>query len=269
MALNKSNMDAKGRRSYDISSPTTLHEPVLIDMRVNNDLNEEINFDLGRNNRSKFLISVTQPDGKLIHGPRLSEEGAATSGKVSLKSGVVYSHKLILDEWYEFSQPGNYKVEISLVDPIQNQQGSKVNASTKGIVRLKIEPRNPAVLMQRCAELADKVEKASSYVEAVEPALALSYVRDTVAVPYLARIIEANKLVDGIAIAGLGRITTDDSIDVLIPLLQSPSEDAAILAGQALGKIQKESSEPKLKEKIERALSAPEFKERMRRILQG
>ena len=255
--------------SYDVSMPITLHEPVIAEMTVKNDLNEEIRFDLGRNERSKFLISVTQPDGKVIQGPRLSEEGLATSGKVSLKPGAIYSHRLILDEWHEFNRPGNYKIEISLVDPIETEQGIQLVASTKSILSLQIEPRNPGVLIQRCAELANKVEQASSYAEAIEPALALSYVRDAVAVPYLARIIEANKLVDVIAIDGLGRIATGDSIDVLIPLLQSPSETVFILAGQALGKIQKESAEPKLKERIDRALSDPEFKERMKRILQG
>jgi hypothetical protein len=269
VTMGKDQATGKVAVSYEISSPLTLHEPVLVEMRVENGLRQEIRFDLGHNERTKFLILVTQSDGKVIHVPRMSEEGAGISGKVSLKPGEAYSHRLILDEWYEFSQPGHYKVEISLVDPIQTEQGGKVDASTKSILSLEIEPRNPGVLIQRCAELADRVEQASSYAEAIEPALALSYVRDEAAVPYLARIIESHKLVDVIAIPGLGRIATDGAVDILIPLLQSKSEDVMILSGQALEKIERESSDPKLKEKIKRALSDPEFKERMKRILQG
>lgn len=257
-----------------INDQLTLHEPIIVAFVVKNNLSRQINLDLGENHKGGFSLTVTRPNGARIKLPRYIPESLYIAGKLSLEPGQTYEHKLLLNEWDDFGEVGKYEVEISLDNPILVAGGGQVKTSTKGVLSLEIGPRNPAVLMQRCAELADQVEQASSYVEAMEPTLVLSYVKDEVAVPYLARVLEARKLPDGykiperIAIEGLGRIATDEAIDILISLLQSPSVDIILWAGQTLGHIERESSDPTLKEKIKRAVSDPGPNERVNRALQ-
>lgn len=239
---------------YTISSPVSLLEPIIVEFTVENGLSEPIKFDLGLNRKSKFVFTVTRPDGSIVHVPPLSEEGSGVMGRISLQPKQTYTKRLLMNERYGFDQPGNYGVEIRLADFIQTESGRRINVSTKGNLRLQVEPRNPESLAKKCEELVKKTLGASSFEEAADFAFALSYVNDPIAVPYLKRVLESDRMVESVAINGLVRIGNREAVEVLISTLKSKVADTALRARYALSKIEKSTQDSSIKEAIRRVL---------------
>ncbi|MCU1263757.1 MAG: hypothetical protein JWM21_75 [Acidobacteria bacterium] len=106
-----------------------------------------------------------------------------------------------------------------------------------------VEPRDTRQLNEACADLETQVINARGFSEALDPALALSYVNDSVAIPYLEGLISSRQLVDGYAITGLERIGTDDAIEALRLAAKSENKNTAVLANQALARLARKMSE--------------------------
>ncbi len=103
--------------------------------------------------------------------------------------------------------------------------------------------------------LAKDIASATSYQRAAEAALALSYVRDPVAVPYLERALRSGHLVERMAVEGLEQIGNREAVQVLVSSLQTRAGDTAILARSALERIESNTQDPAIKKAIKRALS--------------
>ena len=83
----------------------------------------------------------------------------------------------------------------------------------------------PSNLKKECATLSKRVADADSYEEAAEAALALSYIKDPVAVPYLKKALTSNQMVEGITVKGLERIGSDEAIEALTSAQKSLSRE--------------------------------------------
>ena len=100
--------------SYMLSSDRfSTHEPIIVAFQVKNNLAHPINIDLGDDNKGGFLLTMTRPDGARVQLPKYVAEGIHVSGKLSLRPGQNYEHRLLLNEWDDFSEVGKYQVEIS------------------------------------------------------------------------------------------------------------------------------------------------------------
>jgi len=120
---------------------------------------------------------------------------------------------------------------------------------------LEIGPRDQEALARGCEALASGVEASGSYERSAENALALSYVNDPVAVPYLARSLMANKLVEPIAIEALERIGTPEAVRALGPALNMSTNHSSILAKSALARIQTRTADPEVRGEVARVMS--------------
>lgn len=194
-------------------SAVSLHEPVLIEFSIHDGLTEAIQFDLGHNRRSNFQFTITKPGGRRVQVPRLSEGGLGLVGRLSLEPGGEYTQKLLLDEWYQFSEPGNYKVEAKLVDRIETLAGMRVRTRLSEQIPLNIQPRNPNRLNEVCRSLARSVIESPTFEARAEAASTLSYVRDLVAVPYLGRVAREGGPLAGTAIKGLARVANVEGLE--------------------------------------------------------
>src|SRR5260370_33306602 len=96
----------------------TLHEPVIVNVRIVNHLSRPIAANLGLNSKTNFVIVVTTPQGRRIQSYNPRREGISFFGDVNLKPGKIYSQKLVLNEWFQFEELGTYKVDIRLAAPI-------------------------------------------------------------------------------------------------------------------------------------------------------
>lgn len=105
-----------------------------------------------------------------------------------------------------------------------------------------------------CADLEQQAETATSVKAAQFPALALSYVDDVVAVPYLARLLSAHTLAYSKAIPGLERIGNDEAVEVLLSELDENYGDIAELATRSFARMQDRIANPGLRETARNAV---------------
>ena len=220
---------------------------------TNNDLNS-VQIDLGRDRKENFKITLTTPTGKKIHLTQVRKSGMTRTPDVTIATGENYHQTLVLNEWYDFKQVGFYQIDVELAKPALSN-GAVVAGQEPFNLTLNVDPRDEIALANRCGSLAADIIAFPPYEVAAERALALSYVNDPVAVPYLKRILLANKLVEPIAIRGLERIATPDAVQALGSALTMDYTSA--LARAALSKIENETADPQVKEQIRRMMANP------------
>lgn len=252
---NATRMPDKVTISFSLESARlTLHEPVLLYFTVTNGLSYPIKFDLGQDRKERFLLTVTQPDGATIKLPQLRRDGISLIGTVSLEAGNSYTQRLLLNEWFEFSVAGKYEIAAELENPILAYNGTKLKAAYQSLINFEIVPRSAERLTQVCMSLVKRITNSISYEAAAEAALALSYIKDPIAVPYLREAVTAGRMVEPIAITGLERIGDAEAAGVLISILENGGQETAALARFALSRIEQKTSDSMLKTRIKRIL---------------
>lgn len=179
-----------------------LGEPVLLQVRLQNDGTEPVQIDLGSDfeGNVRFVVNgVDQPP------PGLPPEGGfSLIGKVTIQPGKSYSRRFLLDQWSRFDQAGRQQVRFVL-DSVP-----RVEATTTVVVA----PRDPEALAKACARLARQAESYEA-----EPALlaakALSYVGDEACVGSLAEVVRKSFHGKESAIVGLLNIGTEPALRAL------------------------------------------------------
>jgi hypothetical protein len=233
----------------------TLHEPVIVMLKITNGSTQIIDVDLGQDRKGGFSFAVTGPDGVEHQLPVVLREGFSISGRLSIQPSETFIENLLLNERYNFSVPGEYTIRGRLEKPIIGKNGQLSQQDTGFRETIRIAQRDELKLNGWCAALATKVESASSYQDAADAALILSYIKDPVAVPYLRRALFSHKLVEPIAITGLERIANEAAVQVLTEALRGESHDTSTLARASLAHIQKQTVDPAIKQLIDRALA--------------
>ena len=244
--------------SFNIISPITLHEPVVVDVAIRNLVSRPISIDLGPLDKWFFHFLTITPDGKHID---ITNEGRDVTGRhlpIYLTSNQIYSQRLILDELYAFDELGKYSMtasaqipiamgKVSLPYPLDKAKWAKVETA-KAKLELVILPRNEAALRKRCEALSAKVLEAEGWVPH-SVAEELSYVTDPIAIPYISRLIEKRE--EWSALEGLRRINTDEAWEAMIPIIYSQADKStAAYARQILREKLPEIRDPKIKKKI-------------------
>lgn len=250
----------RGKKDISISftlseSSVTLNEPVFVDFSVHNRLQESIRLDLGHNRKSNFEFTITEPDGSIVSGRRPGEEGLGRLGDIPLKPDERYSQRLMVNEWYQFIELGDYKIEIKLTKPLITRSGALIEPEPSGFLPLRILPLDQKRLNQVCQNLLHIAIESPDIEEAAEAALALSYVNDPATVPYLAKGLKERGLIWQYAIPGLARIANAEAIEILVSTMKSKDPElGASLARFFLHELKEKIDNLELKEKIERAL---------------
>ncbi len=238
-----------------VNQKVVLHEPVLLNFTVQNNLAQTIKLDLGQNFKEGFLFTVVFPNGKKVRLPQLTRDGFSSIGDFSLKSQEIYTQKIVLNEWVEFASVGKYKIEGRLANPIKTEYGEIVKTDSSFSVTLDVQPRDADHLEKISALLLESIIQSNSYKERAENALALGYMNDPVAVPYLQKALTSNKMVEPIIINGLERIGNITAVQVLIDTInEKPNSEIASLARYSLYMIERKSSDLEVKEKIKHNL---------------
>lgn len=237
------------------SGEVSLHEPVVLNFTVENNLPQPVKFDLGQNRKGGFTFTVTQPDGKRVELPQYSMMGLSRPGAVRLDAAQTYQQSLLLNEWYGFPTAGDYEIQVRLSKPIQTQDGRVISTQTEFSLPLKVGPENRGRLERVCTELAAQVAAADSYDKAAEATRALGHVNDPVAVPYLEKALASGQLVEQIAVAGLERNGSNEAVEALLSALNTqPGEIKEELIRPALARVKDRIFDPELRRKVEQAV---------------
>ncbi len=212
-------------------SNVTLNEPVRVRLTIENHLKEPISLDLGFKGKENLQFIVTEPGGSIVSPPRVREGGIGRSGVVSVEPDGISEEHILLNEWYQPPQPGPYRIRPKLVDTnLRTQSGiSLSNQTLSPPMALRIAPRDPGRLSEVCQGLVEGALTPSDYGQRAESALALSYMLDPVAIPYLGRVAK-DPQVGRLAVLGLARIANLEGMERVISGLdpRDPQLEASI-----------------------------------------
>lgn len=239
------------------STDITLHEPLIITFTVNNSLGEPLTFDLGQHRKQNFRLTLTRPNGASTTAQNELREGISIPGTVKIQPGKSYNQPILVNEWFDISHLGKHTLLIEMVAPIRLQHGEIVSKNASARFTFNVLPRDTGVLNQVCQNFLNQILTSQSYTQASEATMALSHIRDSVAIPYLEQALQSNKVAEGIAIKGLSQIKGEESVRALIRLLDSENQVSANSARYYLHQLESEMKDPSLKQQINHALKKP------------
>lgn len=239
-----------------VASEVSRFEPVVVLFSIRNRSSQTVKADLGTQGVQHFAFTVVRPDGTKSHMTPPVTEGFRPMGTVEVLAGQTFVKEVLLGDWFSFDLPGRYEVTVLLNGPIFAGEQSPIVDSGAHLT-VTVGTRNEQRLQKVCASLADKILAGGKYEETEAAARELSSVNDPVAVPYLKRVVGIRPLAP-IVIAGLGRIRNISSVETLISLLSSPDTDTIMLARTSLTRIQDQTTDSALKQRIrEGVLTVP------------
>ncbi len=251
----KKNLDEVKVTFSFVDSEIVVHQPVLLNFVVQNGLEQTIKLDLGCNRKEEFLFKIIFLNGKKVQLPQMRCDGLSRVGVIFIKSEESYSQNILLNEWIDFSSPGNYVVEGRLTKPIETIDGKDLTVDLSFSLALEIKPENAEQLKKVSETLLKNILESNSYEKSAEAALALSYIKDPIAVPYLQAALTSNKLVETVIINTLRDLGGQTSVEALIGAIsEKPNSEMASYAKSALKWIEVQSSDSKLKQKIDQFL---------------
>lgn len=196
------------------NSRVTLHEPVIVELTVENKLSDTIKFQLGFNRKANFRLNVLEPGHARVLPPGLKEGGFGRLGDISVGPSETFKQNVLLNEWYEFPQVGTYQIQLKLVDLALNADDGTLlfNEVSSTVMHLEVQPRDPKRLAAVCKSLAESTGIGGVYAKQIDDAMALSYVVDPVAIPYLIELTR-NPLFYGLGVRGLARIASTEGVE--------------------------------------------------------
>jgi hypothetical protein len=225
--------------TYQISSPVSEHQPVVLSVQLLNPTSNALTARLGRNYVGNFHLVLQTPDGvsAIAEPGALSGAGGLSSrGDIRLEPGQTYSGRVILSRWLKFDQLGVYTLHIHFDGEIR-QDSSDGSVQRDGTVVVSVVPRNEAVLTATCERLLSVIRTGATFEAKYDAAVELSFVVDPVAVSYFKQLIEADQMVDELAIVGLERVGNAEARKVLERALINRHPETAQAARDALNRL--------------------------------
>jgi len=250
-------------------STVTLNEPVVLLFSVHNGLSQPVTLTLGALNIQFFHFTLTTPDGRTLSssaavGQSLGAIVFDGQGKATIQPGVDYEQAILMNQWFHFSMPGTYSLTSKLITNVESQNGDF--SAPSHTLQLRVSSRYPDRLREICARLAEEAEAAPNVAGARAPALALSYVEDPIAVPYLDHLLRSHSLTYDLAVNGLERIGDNEAVAALLSALDDDYGDISELATQALGRMGGRMSSPQVRETVAEAVARSLARERNKYI---
>jgi hypothetical protein len=232
----------------------TLHEPVVVVFEVHNGLKQPITITVGALVRQFFDFSLTTPSGQVLHKDPFNHQVDIVTvgeGKIKVEPGAEYKEPLVMNQWFPFETVGTYSLTSKLTSNIETADGDFQAESETA--QLRVNPRDAVRLDKICADLTEQVETAPNAQAAQEPARTLSFIDDSIVVPYLARVLSTNTLTYNKAIAGLERIGNDNAVEVLLSVVNNDN-DVGEQARSSLTRLQDRIANPRLKETVKKTV---------------
>lgn len=222
--------------SFSPSEPAyTVQEPVYLVMKIENRMDFAMRLELGFNRIGNLSILLLGPNGAVSDLiPRHPPEGISRVGAISIEPGNTYEQRILLSQFYAFPGPGHYRIRAGLTHRAAKSLGAEALILQPQDVGLTILPRDASRLTKVCDRLASEAVSPNAEA-ALDAGLALSYVDDLVAVPFLERIATGGPfkvVIRPKAISGLARISlTWGQDNVFSRLSKKDSElEATIIA---------------------------------------
>ncbi len=218
--------------------PVLVGGPVFFNVILQNSSSDGVRVSLGHHGKWNYDFTLVAPDGTATPIPPYRQYGPGPRGTVQLEPHQTVVKTVLFNEWHTFHNPGEYVLKLKLAVLLSSSGGVSWQKEFSDNLTIKVAPRDPDKLREICATFVAPAVSAneSDGAAAAEASLALSYVVDPVAVPFLARVLkEGSPTARENAIHGLARVGNPEALEILRSSLAS--------------------ADPALKSKIESALS--------------
>jgi hypothetical protein len=147
---------------------------------------------LGLSYVTEFVFEATRPDGVRSRIRPPGRDGFQPAGRLAIPPGGREVATIVLNEWMRFDRLGRYRVAL-IFDGRVTANGTPVTVERSGEWDMTLRPRDQEVLRSRCDEYLRAI-LGPSPGEQQRALLALTWIRDPVAVPYLLKSAEARQL---------------------------------------------------------------------------
>jgi hypothetical protein len=231
-----------------------LHDLVKVSVKItNDDMEHTYTVDLGADRERAFTLTIKKPDGTTSQFIKSPSEGLHRIGKIAIEPKATYTQDLTLNQWFDFSAPGNYHIILSL----DAQVNSDSSGSLTGTLNTNVDISAPdtASLNSQCEHLLEVISSSNSYQDAADAAKSLSSIKDPIAVTYLVEGAKIKPILSYILIPGLQRLGTADAVDGLLSLAKSRDSDTKLLATRSLNWIEQSEQDPAIKGRIRSGLA--------------
>jgi hypothetical protein len=134
--------------AYSAPSNVVLHQPIVANLVVQNSRPEPVRLHLGLGATQNFVVKIVRPDGVVMTAPAVPKPIDARTAQVVVLSRplAVYTHRLVLNEWFPFDQPGNYRIEIDLGTAVETEYDAQIPATRRGVVTVRVSERDESAL---------------------------------------------------------------------------------------------------------------------------
>lgn len=236
--------------ALDTAQPT-VNVPVFLKITIHNNLAEPIVVNMAVNDHGYggFHAQITRPTGETAEAPQIMPDEVVSGTAVSVDPSETASTVVLVNKWFDFDLPGEYILEVEFARPIMTAGGTRISNPDAGRISIDVGPRDPVVLDQICANLEEQIASAS-VASSYELAEILAHVRDPAAVPFLARLLQANDKMAPVLAGGLERIADASAVDTLLRYVSDVSEDRRESARASLARIMTKTRDPDLQRKI-------------------
>ncbi|MEI9931972.1 MAG: hypothetical protein WDM89_15895 [Rhizomicrobium sp.] len=167
-----------------VSTDAVLGEPVFFDLQVGNLSSKSTRIDLGDDDKGNLRVTVSEPNG-LLREVQLRPGGMHAFGTHMVGARATYTKRLILNEWNDLRDVGNYDVKIALVPEF----GPKPDNPLTAVFHVSIAPRSESRLSAVAKAFADQAINGRDGRDRDDAAFALSYVDDPIAIPEIERVL--------------------------------------------------------------------------------
>lgn len=236
--------------AFDIVSPTTQHEPVILYVVVRNQSSKRVLIDLGRNQVGNTLLTITGPSAqgsavKIDERLPTGVGGLSTRGTTYVEPRGTLEHEIVLNRWTDFGAVGSYTIQADFVGQVETVDGLAIPVQRHWAGLLRVTPRNQQALRDACEKLTREIEATDNAERLLNAVEKLSAINDPVAVAYLRRAAKASRLVGDAAIKGLERIGDDSARDALSEMIGGPDFEHGEAARRALLRLDQRRAQGK------------------------
>lgn len=220
---------------YELRTGTSVGEPVILEVIVQNDGSARavVDVDFGASNVEFLTFEITNPKGGRTKVRPPLGTGFQVWGRYQLSAGQRQVVTLALNEFADFSAPGNYQVAVTFTGPALSG-GTALGIARNASWTFTLGSRDAAAIQRRCDELLARIQKRDD--DTRDALIALTAIRDPAAVPYLLKSAEARGLATE-EIKALERIGGGDAKAALQVLAKSPNRFTAVEAKAALARV--------------------------------
>jgi hypothetical protein len=162
-------------------------EPVLLRLLAMSSLAEPAVLNLGPDAMGALNITITAPSGRLIS--LLPFRGSIQDTVVEIAPGKTLQQNFVLNQLHDFPELGEYKVRVSLKNPIRT--GERTLPVAESEVKFTVAPRDEVALKQRYDQLIKAALNQNNSPARTSAIDILTAQRDPAVVSYLKRLLVA------------------------------------------------------------------------------